>query len=112
MIDFEYPGSELDLFETVRNWKSYRASRVRPFVRGDVLEVGAGLGANTSYLDAGGSRRWVCLEPDSALTARLTSNLGSLRACYEVLCGTLESVGAGQQFDSIAYIDVLEHRTP
>jgi len=110
MNEFKYVGSELDLFAAVHNWKSYWSSRIRPFIRGDVLEVGAGIGANTAYLDGGGNRRWVCLEPDAQLVDRMAGNLrqtaGSRR--YEIVCGTAQNFGA-EDFDTILYIDVLEH---
>jgi hypothetical protein len=110
MTEFKYVGSELDLFAAARNWKSYWATQVRPFVSGDVAEVGAGIGSNTHTLDPGGPGRWVCLEPDAALLSELSkklqSGLGSRR--YEPVCGTLQSL-VGQQFDTIVYIDVIEH---
>jgi SAM-dependent methyltransferase len=110
MIEFQYVGSELELFAAVHNWKAYWSSQVRPFVTGDVLEVGAGIGSNTPFLDPGGKRRWACLEPDSRLLAQLTANLAQTngREC-EAVSGTLRSLGAGQKFDTIIYIDVLEH---
>jgi SAM-dependent methyltransferase len=110
MSEFRYVGSELDLFATVRNWKAYWSRQIRPFLAGDILEVGAGIGSNTRLLDPGGEAQWVCLEPDPELTARLVENLREPRAqrSYRVVCGTLESL-AGEQFDTIIYIDVLEH---
>jgi SAM-dependent methyltransferase len=111
MTDFKYVGSELELFATVHNWKSYWSRRIRPFVTGDVLEVGAGIGSNTPFLDPGGDGRWVCLEPDPQLLAQLIENLGPTTGLrrYEAVSGTLQSLGAGQEFDTIIYIDVLEH---
>ena len=110
MNDFAYPGRELDLFAEARNWKSYWALQVRPFLKGDILEVGAGLGSNTPFLDRDGAGRWVCLEPDARLADRLATRLQQATRAqeYEAICGTLRSV-AGQQFDTILYIDVLEH---
>lgn len=111
MSDFTYVGAELDLFAAVHNWKAYWSRCVRPYIVGDVLEVGAGIGSNTSFLDAGGSGRWVCLEPDPNLTAQLTANLAhpTTRPRYEAVCGTLQTLDPQQTFDSIIYIDVLEH---
>jgi SAM-dependent methyltransferase len=111
VTDFEYVGTELDLFSTVHNWKSYWSSRVRPFITGDVLEVGAGIGSNTRFLDAGGNGRWVCLEPDRRLTVQLEKNLaqtGSARR-HEIVCGTLATLEPSDTFDTIIYIDVVEH---
>lgn len=110
MSEFKYVGSELDLFATMGNWKSYWSQQIQPFILGDVAEVGAGIGSNTRYLDAGGEGRWVCLEPDPQLTAQLVANCGARTngRSYEAVCGTLQTL-AGQQFDTIVYIDVLEH---
>jgi 2-polyprenyl-3-methyl-5-hydroxy-6-metoxy-1,4-benzoquinol methylase len=109
MSEFKYAGSELDLFAAVWNWKTYWSHQIRPFLRGDILEVGAGIGSNTLLLDHGGKGRWVCLEPDRELIGRLVKNLEESRGrVYEAVCGTLTSL-ADQQFDTIIYIDVLEH---
>jgi 16S rRNA A1518/A1519 N6-dimethyltransferase RsmA/KsgA/DIM1 with predicted DNA glycosylase/AP lyase activity len=75
MNEFRYVGSELDLFASCRNWKAYWAAQVRPFILGDVLEVGAGIGSNTALLDFDRLRRWVCLEPDARLAEQLARNL-------------------------------------
>jgi SAM-dependent methyltransferase len=110
MSEFKYVGSELDLFAAVRNWKTYWSRQIRPYLKGDVVEVGAGIGSNTSFMDPGGAGRWVCLEPDPQLTSEMVRNLKetSTGRAYESICGTLESLD-NQQFDSIVYIDVLEH---
>lgn len=111
MTDANYVGSELDLFAEVRNWKRYWSEQVRPFVAGDVLEVGAGIGSNTPFLARGGQERWMCLEPDPQLADQIARKLGQITShyTYEVVCGTLQSLDARQQFDTIIYIDVLEH---
>ncbi len=46
----EYQGKELELFERAENWKRYFASFMSPYIRGDVLEVGAGIGGTTKVL--------------------------------------------------------------
>ncbi|MGC1189490.1 MAG: class I SAM-dependent methyltransferase [Candidatus Binatus sp.] len=111
MTDFNYVGTELELFATAHNWKSYLSRRIRPFVAGEVLEVGAGIGANTPFLDRGVSPRWLCLEPDRLMAARLRLNLKQANAprAYEVVCGPLQCLKARPQFDTVVYIDVLEH---
>ncbi len=110
MSELNYAGSELDLFAEVHHWKSYWSSQVRPFVAGDVLEAGAGIGSNTLLLDAARSGRWVCLEPDPQLATQLRQRLQGADAAhsYECVCGTSEDM-VGQHFDTILYIDVLEH---
>ena len=111
MSEFRYIGSELNLFGAIWNWKVYWSEQIQPFVRGDILEVGAGIGSNTRFLDHGGNTgRWVCLEPDAELNVLLVKNFAETqgRREYETVCGTLSSLN-GQQFDTIIYIDVLEH---
>jgi 2-polyprenyl-3-methyl-5-hydroxy-6-metoxy-1,4-benzoquinol methylase len=112
MSDFTYVGSELVLFAAARNWKAYWSSQIRPFVVGDVIEAGAGTGSNTPFLDSGDNRRrWVCLEPDPSLLAQLSQTLEQQAAGrhYETVCGTLDTFDTDQRFDTIIYIDVLEH---
>jgi SAM-dependent methyltransferase len=105
-----YIGSELDVFAGATNWKQYWRSHVAPFVSGDVAEVGAGIGANTALLCSGGRvRQWTCLEPDPKLAQRLRGSLRSDSGRCTIIVGTLEDVGDGDRFDSVVYIDVLEH---
>jgi SAM-dependent methyltransferase len=110
MDEFKYVGSELGLFAPMGNWKTYLSCQLQPFLRGDILEVGAGIGSNIRFLDSGGGGRWVCLEPDAELHRQLLKTIAETesRRKYETLCGTLECL-AGQQFDTIIYIEVLEH---
>ena len=108
--DLPYVGNELELFAHARNWKRYWSSVLRLSLRGDVLEVGAGLGANTKLLrgQAANVRRWVCLEPDLRLLEQLRESL-VVSDNIEPRLGTLETLGSNERFDVILYIDVLEH---
>src|SRR3954454_13356083 len=111
MPDYQYVGAELDLFAAATNWKSYFRSRIDPYLGPEVLEVGAGFGGTTRLLCRGERARWVCLEPDAGLADRLSESVrsGSLPACCEPVVGTLESLPEGARFDTLLYIDVLEH---
>jgi SAM-dependent methyltransferase len=111
MSEHTYKGGELELFARARNWKAYWISALRNHIHGSVLEVGAGIGANTLLLRNGAENRWVCLEPDPQLAAVLeqkTDTSTNLPA-VEVRQGTVASLGPGEIFDTILYIDVLEH---
>jgi len=110
MAEFKYVGSELDLFAEVHNWKSYWSQQIRPYLRGDILEVGAGIGSNAEFLDPRCPGHTVCLEPDPLLTAQLSARIAGINSgrTSEAVCGTLQTL-KGRQFDSIVYIDVLEH---
>ena len=107
MSEFAYAGSELHIFEHARRWKAYFTTVLAPWLRGEVLEVGAGIGANTEFLEAYGER-WTCLEPDRQLLEELAGRLPA-RERRESILGTLEQVEAARQFDAIVYVDVLEH---
>jgi SAM-dependent methyltransferase len=106
---FTYSGTELEIFAGAINWKRYWAAVIGPFIGKSVLEVGAGVGANKEYLDDN-TRKWVALEPDPFLAkqivdrARYSGNGGS-----DVLIGTIRDLRLDLAFDTILYIDVLEH---
>ncbi len=110
MAHQKYVGSELDLFGTAMRWKTYYTNMIRPYLGTSVLEVGAGLGMTTQHLCANQHGRWVCLEPDPDLAARIEQriNQGRLSQC-EVRNGILEQLPETDRFDSILYIDVIEH---
>ena len=109
--DFTYVGSELDLFSAAKNWKAYFRKHLLPYLGTDVLEVGAGLGGTTSVLCRGTEKRWICLEPDSGLVAQLDRKIlaGELPKCCESRTGTLEGFDDSDLYDTILYMDVLEH---
>jgi SAM-dependent methyltransferase len=109
MTEFRYVGSELELFSAARTWKAYWSRRIRPYIAGDVLEVGAGLGANTPYMQGTGVRGWVALEPDPEMARELAAKLRDTDRHVEVICGTLNTLEPERRFDTIIYIDVLEH---
>jgi SAM-dependent methyltransferase len=110
MTEFTYVGDELRLFAAASNWKQYLHRQLLPYTRGEVLEVGAGLGATTLALIHDGAARWVCLEPDARLAGQLEQRIraGELPSRCEVVVGTLDSY-VGDAFDAVLYIDVLEH---
>jgi SAM-dependent methyltransferase len=105
MSQLAYAGGELALFEKARNWKRCWRTLVLPFVQGDVLEVGAGIGANTQTLVDLPCRHWLCLEPDPTLAARIA--LPTPR--HELVVGTIADLDPRRKFDTILYIDVIEH---
>lgn len=102
---FEYVGAELPLFALASNWKAYWRRQIAPYIRGDVLEVGAGLGVNTRLLSDLEYQSWTCLEPDASLLGKV--QLPSARHC--AVAGVIDALEADRKFDSILYIDVLEH---
>jgi len=106
-----YEGKELELFAQARNWKTYWSRKLRPHFGKSVLEVGAGLGTNTPYLLGPQQEKWLCLEPDSELTAQIPATLADhpQRGIVQTRSGFLSNLPASETFDTILYIDVLEH---
>ena len=106
-----YIGKELDLFAAAGRWKSYVRDQVAPYVGRDVLEVGAGQGGTTRFLIKPEADRWVCLEPDPSLADALLHSIeaGELPRHCAVRVGTQVDLDASETFDTLLYIDVLEH---
>jgi 2-polyprenyl-3-methyl-5-hydroxy-6-metoxy-1,4-benzoquinol methylase len=102
-----YIGSELEIFAHAQRWKAYYKSLIAPFFGQRVLEAGAGLGATTAALCDGTQAEWICLEPDPHLLAQLQSR--PLPGCCRPQLGFVSSLLPDSRFDSILYIDVLEH---
>ncbi len=109
--EFRYVGAELDVFAQAARWKDYWSTLVRPYCRGVVWEVGAGLGANTPRLINPAVTRWVCVEPDAVLAARLCGAVtpDGHHPVIEIHHGTTRDVPSDRRPDVILYIDVLEH---
>ncbi|OKH19666.1 methyltransferase type 12 [Hydrococcus rivularis NIES-593] len=110
MSQFIYVGTELELFAQAKNWKDYLRVLLRRYIKGNVLEVGAGIGSNTRLLCRSQYQKWICLEPDTQLFQGLES---SIKANGIIDCfasnGTIDSLQEEQLFDTILYLDVLEH---
>lgn len=109
--DYTYVGEELDLFQRATRWKSYFRDQLRPFIGKRVLEVGAGTGGTTRILCNGTQQSWLCLEPDAQLASRIGPAVasGELPPCCSARVGSTESLASDFTFDTILYIDVLEH---
>lgn len=105
----KYAGTELELFQHAVNWKRYWSALVKPYVAGDVLDVGSGHGANAPYLHNERVSSYTFLEPDGALLSRMP-DVPPLPAFIEQrrIQGTTVDV-ATERFDTLLYIDVLEH---
>lgn len=105
----EYAGSELELFAHATNWKTYFKSQLIDHINGNVLEVGAGIGETTRGLFHDGVLSWTALEPDSAQVNKIINDpeLGQISKLQTKVGTTIDL--AGKTFDTILYIDVLEH---
>ena len=104
-----YVGSELDLFSQANNWRSYWSSIIYKYLRGSVLEVGAGIGTNTKKLQSSATH-WTALEPDPTQCLRIEDWIGKSQiTTVQVKTGTLVNLPDDVLYNAILYIDVLEH---
>src|SRR5262245_39315892 len=106
-----YSGSELEVFAGAVNWKSYFQSQIDRYIGGDVAEVGAGIGSNTALLMNTRVTSWLCIEPDARMARTIQEKClsGTLPSACVVRSGVLSETPPDQTFDTILYIDVLEH---
>lgn len=107
MATESYSGSELPLFLEAENFHGYYMKLIGPWLRGSVLEVGAGIGAMTKLLSQHPHVRLVVCEPDSEQAEKVRTILGDDGT---VVVGDIRDVPTAMgTFDAIVYVDVLEH---
>ena len=106
---YKYPGDELSLFQNATHWKTYFSRIIRPYLKGTVLEAGAGIGGTTTLLNDGSSSKWVLMEPDAGLSKILQQKIESkdLPSNTSLQTGTIDDIAG--KYDTILYIDVMEH---
>src|SRR5262245_30295770 len=96
-------------FDALREAKNYRAALVRefaPFLKGRVIEIGAGIGQITALVRALPSIEMIqAIEPDAQFCEQLRKALPS----QAVIQGTIGDLPEGGRWDAILSINVLEH---
>jgi len=96
-------------FAALQKAEKYRAGLVReflPFLKGDVIEIGAGVGQFTRALSALPSiQRLISIEPEPRF-CRLFKELMPNQTLFE---GTIEALPSDDEWDTIVSINVLEH---
>jgi len=108
---FEYVGDELGVFKYATNWKRYWGSKIRSYLGSNVLEVGAGIGGTTAVLGTSEFDSWTGIEPDAAMINDLKrrQEAGEFGSNISFREATVQDLAGQELFDSIIYIDVLEH---
>lgn len=105
----EYVGTELEIFASAHNWRKYWCDLIKPHLGHRVLEVGAGIGSVTKIL-ADQSHSWTALEPDPQLSHQIHQWANENDARHvNVVTVTIAGLSKDSTFDSVIYIDVLEH---
>ena len=109
--EFNYSGTELELFSKAKNWKSYWRHFLTPYIGKNALDVGAGIGATIFNLQGSGIENWTAVEPDSRFAEVIAEKgkSGEFLVTPRIIVGILKDVPWNEKFDTIFYIDVLEH---
>lgn len=96
-------------FAALQEARNYRAALVRdfsPFLKGRVIEIGAGIGQITAGLkQLGGIDELLCVEPD----AGFCNSFRARHAGQRLIEGTINEVPPDTKWEAILSINVLEH---
>ncbi|HEX4086050.1 MAG TPA: class I SAM-dependent methyltransferase [Chthoniobacteraceae bacterium] len=99
--DFEFAA-----LEQARNYRSAIVEEFGPMLRGNVLEIGAGIGQMTTvFRQLPGVSRLLSVEPDPAFARKFRET----HPAAELIEGTIEQTPAGIAWDGVVSINVLEH---
>jgi len=97
---------EFEALTEARNYREYLIREFKPFLSGDVIEVGTGIGQMTEILvQLAAIKRLIAIEPDADFCAKHRANFPK----HELIEGTIENLEAGSAWNSILSINVLEH---
>jgi ubiquinone/menaquinone biosynthesis C-methylase UbiE len=112
-MNTKYIGGELEIFKEAHNWKAYWFNNIKPFIGSSILDVGAGIGSTVNLISESNQNivSYTALEPDIDNIKKLKDaklNKTFLKS-YKVIHGDITSIKKNVTFDTILYIDVLEH---
>jgi SAM-dependent methyltransferase len=97
---------EFEALQHANNYRDALCAEFGPFLTGDVLEVGAGIGQFTECLrQIPTVRHLVSVEPDSGYCARHREKFKH----HQLIEGTVADVPSDSDWDSILSVNVLEH---
>jgi SAM-dependent methyltransferase len=102
---------DLRQMERAHNYRRWQFQMVAPFLRGEVLEVGGGIGNFTPQI-AGVARFVTSLEPNEYCFHQLREKIAPLKnaaACRVTVESLHQAIPAGKKFDAIVLMNVLEH---
>ena len=101
----------LDVMSGATQFNRWMADTLRPFMAGDVLELGAGIGNLTTLL-ATGSQRYVATDLDEHLLARLRARVGARPNLTTAVCDITDARDLQpfrESMDTVICLNVLEH---
>ncbi|HEV2490935.1 MAG TPA: methyltransferase domain-containing protein [Candidatus Acidoferrales bacterium] len=101
----EYTGTELEAMELARNYHRWIVDFFRPYIRGTVVEIGAGIGTVSELLAECSPSQLRCFEPATNLFPSLERRMRgreNVRVENSFYNGVLHA-------DAVVLINVLEH---
>ena len=111
MTDLEYTGTELDVLKYSTNYNEWLVNLYKPFIKGDLLEVGCGIGTISQEIlkQVPGLKSLTGLEPSQKLRQAYMSDFSDNQGKVTLSGSTLFEIGNQQRYDCILYSNVLEH---
>jgi SAM-dependent methyltransferase len=104
----DYQGRDLEAMSAAVNYHQWILDEIQPFLGDSVAEVGAGIGSVSEMLLERGVGKLAAFEPSAQMFALLQENLGG-EARARVINDFFSPSYAAEQFDSVVYLNVLEH---
>jgi len=96
-------------FEDLQYANNYRSAILKeflPYLKGEIIEVGAGIGQFTELLKTiNDAKRILTIEPHEPFVKKIKQTLPDI----EAIRGTIKSVNLNSQWDAIVCVNVLEH---
>jgi 2-polyprenyl-3-methyl-5-hydroxy-6-metoxy-1,4-benzoquinol methylase len=102
-----YFGSDLEAMSTAQRYHAWIVDEFRPYLGRRCAEVGAGSGNFSTHLLAAGISELHSFEPDQRMFAQLARRFHRDARVHSV--PTFFRDGADGRYDSIVYVNVLEH---
>ncbi len=103
-----YPGKDLEAMDFAVNYHRWILEESAPYIGGRVAEVGAGRGSFSQLLLEKPLAHLSAFEPSADMFPLLRQALGQDERARSVY-GFFRSPPSGELFDSVLYINVLEH---
>lgn len=104
----EYFGKDLEAMSFAKNYHHWILAELAPYLRGAVAEVGAGVGSFSELLLTTDITRLRAFEPSGNMFPMLQQTL-SADARADAVNGFFEGASHAGEFDTIVYVNVLEH---